>query len=1173
MTVTGKINGKFQKEIILDTGSAQNLVSKTLVHSYKRVPSNKYRLRTAGNQIISAIGKTSIIVEIGDFKTECTALVLDCMPNSFILGYNFLKNNRAVIDFSTKKIVFKSKEQELGDDLGNRENVDAAYNAENNRESIEDEYIRLGNIEQDRPRIESDKIICASDTIIEPHKTVEVQVCFKNDIFEITTNDDLQTYLFIENVNNSIKKKCTVIGCPKYFNNQLIISLHNRSLQPVKIPEHMTIGIIKKQTNTPKTCFNVVEATKNLQFQINEALTDCQKLELEQLLDEFSDIFADDTRSMGFTHVGEHEILIKEGCKPIKAKPYRVSPKERDIIKTQITEMLENNIIRPSKSPWASPVVLVKKKDGSHRFCADFRKVNDVTIKNSWPIPRMDDILTSLGKNKYFSSLDLFSGYWQIGVKEEHKEITAFITHEGLFEFNVMPFGLCNGPATFQSIADQIFQDLKWKEMMLYLDDIVVFSDSFEEHIIRLRHVFEKLRGANLTLKTTKCKFIENEINLLGYHIDGQGVRTDKSKIKAIQQFPRPTTVTRVQSFLGLCNFYRKFVNNFAAIARPLHEITKKNSFIWKKDQDIAFENLKRALTDAPVLAHFNPELGTEIRVDASRLGLGGILLQELDGKKHPIAYISRSLTPAEKNYTISELEALAVVWSLGYLRHFIYGKPVKIVTDHCALCYLKSCKDPNGKLARWAIKLAEYDYKIYYKSGALHRDADCLSRNPVSVPTPQDEEDAVDIPTYLLQSDEFDVEQLKDEKLKQLIDAIRDPDDINVTAAVRAKSKNFTLIDNVLYRKNFNHNGLDNLLVIPKHLCSEILFSNHNEPLSGHLGVAKTYHRIADRYYWDSLRKDVEKYVRGCPDCQSRKGPTNTKPQGLLQPIRVGQPFDRIGIDLLGPFRTSVKGKTMIVVATDYATRYVETAALRDGKAESVAKFLLDNIINRHGCPRAILSDRGATFRSEIVTSLLRNMGVQTCFTTSYRPSCNGLTERVNKTMADMLSKFVSTDQRDWCQYIGHLTFAYNTAVQDTTKYSPFRLIYGREAVLSTEAQILRTNPYLTIEEMLEKTLAARNIAVENIHNKQTIDKERYDDKHRHVEFKPGDQVKVFTPIRKVGRSDKLLLRWFGPYYILEKKGDVDYLVQMGKTANSKKDIVHVSRIAPYYDPWQVNE
>lgn len=289
----------------------------------------------------------------------------------------------------------------------------------------------------------------------------------------------------------------------------------------------------------------------------------------------------------------------------------------------------------------------------------------------------------------------------------------------------------------------------------------------------------------------------------------------------------------------------------------------------------------------------------------------------------------------------------------------------------------------------------------------------------------------------------------------------------------------------------------------------------------------------------------------------------------GLLQPIPVGTPFERVGIDILGPFRRSRNGKTVIVVATDYATRWAETEALSSGKALPVAKFMLEKIITRHGAPRHILSDRGQTFRSQLVHELLQCMGTTNQYTTSYHPSCNGLTERLNKTLADMLSKYTNTKQTDWDEYLPHVTFAYNSARQDTTKYSPFMLVYGREPILPTEANLMEPNDSQDAHKIREKALAVRNMAAENINKKRATDKVRYDEKHRHLEFKEGDLVKVFTPIRKVGRSEKLLLRWFGPYKIVRKIGEVDYEIQKGPTKSSKKEVVHVSRILPYNDPW----
>ncbi|KAF2890342.1 hypothetical protein ILUMI_15832 [Ignelater luminosus] len=351
----------------------------------------------------------------------------------------------------------------------------------------------------------------------------------------------------------------------------------------------------------------------------------------------------------------------------------------------------------------------------------------------------------------------------------------------------------------------------------------------------------------------------------------------------------------------------------------------------------------------------------------------------------HPIAYVSRSLTQADKNYTTSELEALAVVYCLGYLRHLIYGRPIKIITDHHAICFLKTLKNPTGKLARWTIKLSEFDFTIVHKQGSANRDADCLSRNPVSTPTNQDEQTALEIPTYLLDSNDISNVQNADPKLKELIQAINNPDSVSIGTARRAKG--FLLENDVLYKHNPSPDGNSNLLVIPSQLKHEILFSHHSDPTAGHLGFTKTYFKIKHRYYWDGMLKDIEKFVKGCPDCQARKRQAHFKPAGLLQPIQVSLPFDRVGIDLLGPFRRSRNGNTMIVVATDYATRWAETKALPTGKARPVAKFLLDNILTRHGSPRYLLSDRGKTFQSEIVTELLKIMGVRSCFSTSYHP------------------------------------------------------------------------------------------------------------------------------------------------------------------------------------------
>ena len=756
------------------------------------------------------------------------------------------------------------------------------------------------------------------------------------------------------------------------------------------------------------------------------------------------------------------------------------------------------------------------------------------------------------------------------------------------YRFEVLPFGLCTAPNTFQALADRVFEGLKWKSILIYLDDVIIFSKTPEEHMQKLREVCERLREAGLTLNPKKCEFLKKEVQILGHVVNETGILPDGDKLESIKSFSTPRKVKDVQSFLGLANFYRKFIKDFSTIARPLHDLTKKDQkFSWNKEQEKAFQVLKEKLVTAPVLHHFNPEKGTILHVDGSKTGIGAVLLQEDDkGVPHPIAYASRSLNKNEKNYTISEIEGLAVVYFLEYLRHFIFGRKIRIISDHSALCWFNSVKN-SGRLVRWSLKLSEFDYSIEHRKGCENKDADCLSRYPrEGVKGNKRTIDVDEVPTFVLDKEDFErhqpdqedyhmcilrperVKELqqKDGKIRGIIEAMKNPE--NQSIAQTKRLKQFEIKNEVLYKINLSSDGLQELLVIPQQLIGEILFQLHCDPTCGHLGLTKTLHKIKSRFYWETLNKDVTKFVKGCVDCQARKG-SKEKGAGNLQPIEIGLPFQKVGIELLGPFRKSSQGKVMIIVATCYATRYVETKALPSGKAGPVAKFILENIILRHGCFTTLVSDQGKTFQSELVQELLKLMGANSRFTTAYHPECNGLTERFNKTLADMCAIYTNTPQTDWCSYLPFIQFAYNTARQDTTKFSPFELVYGRSPVLPVEAQLVETECRTDAEEIRQRALALRSQAVQNILKKQIKDKELYDKKHTQREFEVGDKVKIFIPIRKKGRSEKLLLRYFGPYYIGEKMSEVNYLIRKGVGPNAKTDVVHISRILPYHDSW----
>jgi hypothetical protein len=466
------------------------------------------------------------------------------------------------------------------------------------------------------------------------------------------------------------------------------------------------------------------------QFNLHDSKRPPSELKrLKELLWKYYDVFAHNPKNPGRTKIAKHHIHTGD-AHPLHQSPYRVSPAENEIIQKEVQQMLENKQIRPSSSPWSSPVVLVKKKDGSIRFCIDYRKLNSVTHRDTYPLPRVDETLDLLGNAQIFSKIDLASGYWQIEVDEKDREKTAFITRDGIYEWEVMPFGLTNAPATFQRTMDILLSGIKGIFCLVYIDDIIIFSKTFDEHLQQLEEVFKRLRKAGLQAKASKCSFIQNELIYLGHRVSFNGIEPDPSKIKVVRDFPVPASVRKVREFLGLCNYYRRFIRNFADLASPLTDLTKKDAkFDWTAECQACFDELKKRLTSEPILAHPDFRLPFTMHSDASNTGLGIVLTQVQDGKERVISYASRALTKAEKNYSTTEREALAVVWGSKYFRPYLYGRRYVVYTDHNALVSLMKSKDTSSRLTRWALTLEEYNPEIKHRPGKKNMNADALSR------------------------------------------------------------------------------------------------------------------------------------------------------------------------------------------------------------------------------------------------------------------------------------------------------------------------------------------------------------------------------------------------------------------------------------------------------------
>ena len=640
-----------------------------------------------------------------------------------------------------------------------------------------------------------------------------------------------------------------------------------------------------------------------------DELSCADREKLKRLLCEFSDVISVGEKDLGRTNVLKHKVNTGD-APPIHQQARRMPYHQRETVKKMLDDMLQQDVIEASSGPWSSPIVLARKKDGTLRFCVDFRRINDVTKKEVHPLPRIDETLDMLGGAKWFSTLDLASGYWQVEMEPEHKEKTAFSTPFGTYQFKVMPFGLSNAPSTFQKLMEMVLAGLHWTTCLVYLDDIVIFSTTVEQHLSRLRDVLARLKKAGLKLKPSKCHILKKCVHYLGHIVSADGVKVDDDKIKCIVEWPTPVNLEELRRFLGIASYYRKFIKGFAHIAAPLHALTEKlKPWEWTGLCDEAFAQLKTKLSSPPILSFPQFNMQFTVDCDASLEGLGAVLSQEND--RCVVAYASRVLTKQERQYCATRREMLALIWAIQYFKPYLWGRPFKVRTDHSALKWLKNFKDPHGQVARWLEILSEYDFTVEHRPGLKHGNADSLSRLPCrQCGASQDQvENLYSLEAALAQATESDLAlwlpiltpkdqetlQNNDPALAQVMVWIESnsfpksfPKDGGYwLQTLWAQQKYLVLRNGVLYRRweDIPGKGLNKCLqfVLPQDLVPTVLEQLHNAPSGSHLGVSKTVEKVRRRFYWPGQRRDIERWCAACESCATRKAPP-TKPRAAMQ-------------------------------------------------------------------------------------------------------------------------------------------------------------------------------------------------------------------------------------------------------------------------------------------------
>ncbi len=1132
------------------------------------------------------------------------------------------------------------------------------------------------------------------------------------------------------------------------------------------------------------------EPSKIKDITINQSLNSEQQQQLIQILYGYKSVFekGDDYPPLA---TGVEWTINTENNPPIKQSNYRYSPAMLDKIDDKVQSFLKHGIIEPSDSPWCNPIRPVLKPDGSLRFCLDLRRLNTVTKKDAYPLLRIDDILESLKDAKYFALIDLAAGYHQIPLAEQDRGKTAFATKKGLFHFKVLIEGATNGPAVFQRYMDKVLTKLNGKICWVYIDDILVFGNTWNDFCTNLSHVFDRLKQHNISAKAKKTRIGFEEIQVLG-HLVGKGqVKPSPQKMKAIINYPAPKDKKEVQRFMGLTNYYRKFIKDYANIVHPIQKLVRKeNDFKWDEKTQDAFKLLKEKLVNPPILKLPDFKKAFFIQTDASGVGIGAILQQEYEDGLHPVAFISKELVGAPKNYSPTEKECLAVVWAIRSFDIYLHNQQFILETDAKALSYLMSKNNPTKRLLKWAMMLSEYDFKIQYRKGTEMTHVDALSRAPIPfaelyklVPKinngPQDtnmlailtnftirnpkritkeektkaklttilkektyikqlipnipeyktlddldqhslinlnkhikqkliiihdeikywqqlsnkitniinnklifngdtlkqsriikakiiasvstrsqkqnasnninnnnaqtntesipkegegnkqnninqplekqaeikepelkereikepeiiKEQEVDHSTEQIQEKVHEVEktiiietdtlieditraQQEDNFLKMIIDYLKErilPVDKDLARKIHQESKWYLLqpiTDRLYYfneRKAINKTTIAlPRLVVPVHYRTTVIQHYHSTPFAGHLGINRTWEKLARRYYWNTMYQDIDRFIRACVQCQSRNNiRKKSKTVGTVPPADF--PFQQLCVDYMGPIKGENNKYHYILIFIDYFSKYAITIPTNDTTAHTTAHHFINDIVCKYGAPQVLLSDRGANFLSNLMKEVYAWMGTKKLNTSSYHPQTNGLVERFNQTLENELSKLCDIRTKDWVDYLQPATFAYNTSFQQTIQESPYVIIYGHDPILPGDEHLSYggmefefANQY--VDTLHERFVFAWNFVKENLNKAQ----EKYLNKNLRVKtiksFNVGDKVLLHTalaPTKDMVR--KFLHPWTGPYEIVKKISPLTYEIKNLRFPAQPHKIAHIVRLKLWKTP-----
>ena len=938
------------------------------------------------------------------------------------------------------------------------------------------------------------------------------------------------TFLVVSNLSVPI-----IIGSTSMKQMRIILDFYNSE---IKFQFDKYVVVEFEQINNLKNL--------NLNFIAEKPLflKDDHKLKLNKLLENYQDIL---TNKIGHVKRYKYAIQLKDQI-PVRKNPFPLNPLKAEEMDKHIKQLLEDGIIERCISPYAAPAFLIDKKDGSKRLCVDYRHLNQHVVFDSFPTPRMEEMFQNLHNSKIFTIIDLKSAFYQIELCEQSKPLTAFVVPHGQFQFKFVPFGLAISCQALNRIICDVFGDLRYKYVLPYFDDILIHSNSFEEHLIHIEEVLKRLRFAGFTANPTKSKFAMSSLKFLGFIISEDGVQVDPEKTAAIRNLPLPKTLKQLRSFIGMVSFFRKHIPNLAKIIAPLQNLKRKGIKFHMSNTEIqAFENVKTALISPQVLKFPNFNKQFIVRTDASDVAMGAVLLQEHKNVLHPVAYASKKFTETQLRYaTTYEKEALALIWALEKFREYLLGKRFILQTDNAALTFLYNHPKQMGKIGRWVLKLSEYNFELQHINGTLNTIADALSRLYNEEYTEESINNLTEIPASFISIARH---QKEDPFCRGIVQNVK----------IGQDEDNFDIKDGIL-RKRVGKNKLPRVF-IPEKIRNMIIYYFHDVDISAHGGIMKTYRNIAKRFWWPNIYTDVLNYVRSCKICQQHK-PSNLQPGAPMNSIIPDDIWSHVYIDHIGPLALSRNKKRHCLVIIDGYSKWLEIVPVARPTAELTIKAL-EKIWTRYGPPTYLISDNARCFIGKLMRQSVLRWGIKHVKTAPYQPSSN-LAERaiknINAGISTVLRQY-SKKHNNWDMYVDGVCYAYNTSFHNSINTTPAAIFLKRELPNPIDLQ-------WNLKNLVSPDKIPTQDEIETALEKAYIHRKKYYDKKRppRHKFSVGQLVlqKLMAPNKDPTMTPKFLPKWSNPKRIIRFTSPVSCVVREDGTRKTNK--IHVDLLRPYH-------